>query len=201
MTLYYNDLPAHFKMSKDLAVDTETMGLKHTRDRLCLVQIADGHGKVAMVKFDSDYSAPNLKKLLTNPEQCVIFHYARFDVATLKYYLDIDIPNIFCTKIASKLVRTYTESHGLRELCRELLGITISKQQQSSDWGNKELSKEQIDYALRDVLHLHSLRDILTDMLKREGRYEIAQKLFKFIDTRAELDLMGWADIDIFAHA
>jgi ribonuclease D len=150
--------------------------------------------------INQEYYAPNLCNLLSNPEIMKIFHFARFDVAAIKHSLCIEMRNIFCTKIASKLVRTYTDSHGLKELCRELLGIQLSKQQQSSYWGSSELSKEQIEYAGKDVLYLHKLRDILIFMLKRENRYDIACKLFAMINVRSDLDLIGWNDIDIFAH-
>ncbi len=177
------------------------MGLKHARDRLCVVQLSNGDGDAHLVKFNGhDYSAANLKKLLTRPDTTKIFHFARFDVAVMKKYLGIDVEPIFCTKIASKLVRTYTDSHGLKELCRELVGVTMSKQQQSSDWGAAELSKEQIEYAASDVLHLHKIRDILRAMLVREGRLEMAEECFRFMSTRVALDLAGWDEFDIFAH-
>ena len=177
------------------------MGLNLHRDRLCVVQFSNGDGRAFLVKFDGgDYSAPNLKKLLSNEDVTKIFHFARFDLAALKKYLNLDLKNVFCTKVASKLVRTYTEYHGLKELCRELLNIQISKQQQSTYWGNESLTREQMDYAAGDVLYLHEIREILITMLKREGRFEIANKLFEFLPTRAILDLEGWNDIDIFAH-
>lgn len=201
VTTYQNDIPEDFHLPGDLAIDTETMGLQLHRDRLCVLQMSNGDGDCYLVHFDgSDYSAPNLKKLLQDEDRGMIFHYARFDIAVIKKYLNVDIKNIFCTKIASKLVRTYTDYHGLKELCRELLGISISKQQQSSYWGDSELSDDQKEYAAKDVVYLHSLRAILSKMLVENGRSKIAHKLFEFLPTRAELDIMGWNDIDIFAH-
>jgi ribonuclease D len=177
------------------------MGLNITRDKLCTVQFCDELGASYIVQFTEEYNAPNLSKILSNTETTKIFHFARFDIAIIKYYLKTDITNIFCTKIASRLVRTYSDSHGLKELCRELLGIQISKQQQSSDWGALTLSSDQQDYAISDVIHLHKLKEILTNMLTRENRFDIANRLFKFLPTRAELDIMGWNDIDILAHS
>ncbi|MDP5110285.1 MAG: ribonuclease D [Rickettsiaceae bacterium] len=201
VTTYQNDIPEDFHLPGDLAIDTETMGLQLHRDRLCVLQMSNGDGDCWLIHFDgSDYSAPNLKKLLQDEDRGMIFHYARFDIAVIKKYLNVDIKNIFCTKIASKLVRTYTDYHGLKELCRELLGISISKQQQSSYWGDSELSDDQKEYAAKDVVYLHSLRAILSKMLVENGRSKIAHKLFEFLPTRAELDIMGWNDIDIFAH-
>ncbi len=199
--VFKNDIPNDFILQGNLAIDTETMGLNLSRDRLCLVQISDSQGKIALVKFDgSDYSAPTLSTLFSDSSRTMIFHYARFDVAVIKKYLNVNIENIFCTKIASKLIRTYTDSHGLKELCRELLDTQISKQQQSSDWGANVLSKEQITYAASDVLYLHQLKNKLEIMLTRENRLELASKLFKFIPLRVELDLLGFQDCDIFAH-
>ena len=178
------------------------MGLQFHRDRLCVVQMSCGDGDACLVHFDGhDYSAPNLKKLLLDRTRNKIFHYARFDLAIIKKYLDIELTNIFCTKIASKLTRTYTDHHGLKDLCRELLDINISKQQQSSYWGSKNLSNEQKEYAAKDVVYLHSLRDILIERLIDSGRNEIAHKLFEFLPTRVNLDLIGWNDIDIFSHS
>ena len=198
---FNNDLPANLRITGDLAIDTETMGLNIKRDRLCLVQISNGGSDSYLIKFDQgNYAAPNLKKLLNDPKSIKIFHFARFDLASIQHYLDVKINNIFCTKIASRLVRTYTDYHGLKDLCRELLGVHISKQQQSSYWGNATISKEQEDYAAGDVLYLHKLRDALTEMLKRENRLELAQEIFKFLPTRVSLDLLGWGDVDIFSH-
>ena len=177
------------------------MGLNLPRDKLCLLQLSNGGTNVYLVQFlNNNYAAPNLKKLLSNQATCKIFHYARFDLAAIKIYLDVDIKNIFCTKIASKLVRTYTDSHGLKELCRELLDIQISKQQQSSYWGKEHLTHEQKDYAAKDVLYLHQLRDKLKEMLKNENRLSLAQDIFNFLPTRVTLDILGWDDLDIFAH-
>ncbi len=178
------------------------MGLELHRDRLCLLQMSAGDGDSYLVQFDGkDYSAPNLKKLLLNENIGKIFHYARFDLAVIKKYLDIELTNVFCTKIASKLVRTYTDRHGLKDLCKELLDLNISKQQQSSYWGASELSDEQKEYAAKDVVYLHSLRAILIERLIDSGRNEVAYKLFEFLPTRANLDLMGWNNIDIFSHS
>lgn len=177
------------------------MGLKVHRDRLCLLQISNGDGDAYLVNFiDKNYAAPNLKKLLLDKNRCKIFHYARFDLAAIKKYLEIDLENIFCTKISSKLVRTYTDSHGLKDLCRELLSVQISKQQQSSYWGRNELTEEQKEYAAKDVLYLHQLRSILQDRLLAENRLDLAKQIFKFLSIRANLDLIGWNDIDIFMH-
>ena len=176
------------------------MGLNLARDRLCLVQLSFGAGKAILVKFNKNYDAPNLKKLLKDPFRVKIFHFARFDLASIKKFLDVDISNIFCTKIASKLTRTYAEYHGLKDLCRDLLSVSISKAQQSTDWGANILTKEQQDYAASDVAYLHALRDKLSFMLKREGRYELALNIFEFLPTRVALDLWGWESQDIFAH-
>jgi len=198
---YQNDLPNDFELEGDLAIDTETMGLNLIRDKLCLLQFSNGDGNAHLVHFlDQNYNAPNLKKLLSDKDRCKIFHFARFDLAAIKKYLCIELENIFCTKISSKLVRTYTESHGLKDLCRELLGVNISKQQQSSYWGAENLSHEQKDYAAKDVLYLHRLREALKEMLTKENRLELAYNIFKFLPTRAYLDLIGWNEIDIFMH-
>ncbi len=200
--IYQNDLPSDVKFEVSIAIDTETMGLKTKRDRLCLVQISAGDGNTHMVQFDSslNYSAPNLKKLLSNNKILKIFHFARFDIAALNYYLDLDIKNIYCTKIASKLTRTYTEFHGLKAICDELLSVEISKKQQSSDWGAEKYSESQIKYAASDVLYLHRLKEKLDEMLRRTGREEIFQACVEFLSTRAKLDLEGFEEIDIFAH-
>ena len=202
ITIFKHDIPDDLTLVGDIAIDTEAMGLQCYRDRLCTVQFCDANGSAYIVQFeDKKYNAPNLAKVLLDPKRVKIFHFARFDVAIIEHYLGIEIKEIFCTKIASRLVRTYTESHGLKELCRELLNIQLSKQQQSSDWGIAEFSKDQKDYAIKDVIYLHKLRDILTGMLVREGRMEMAQKLFEFLPLRAKLDLMGWGEVDIFAHS
>jgi ribonuclease D len=200
---HQNDLPETVVLKGDLAVDTETMGLNPLRDRLCVVQIADSEGSVHLVHFtDGTYNAPRLKAALLDPERTKIFHFGRFDVATLAHHLNVVAAPLFCTKIASKLVRTYTDRHGLKALCHELLGLDMKKEQQSSDWGNSSLTKDQQNYAAGDVLHLHRLRSILQDRLKRENRLDVAQRCFDFLPTRAQLDLMGWGDgdADIFHH-
>lgn len=200
VTLHKNDLPDDIDLGAIVAIDTETMGLKPGRDRLCLVQLSSGDGNAHLVQMlDPSFDAPNLKKLVSNPDILKLFHFARFDVAVMKEYLGVDCPNIYCTKIASKLVRTYTDRHGLKNICRELLGVDISKQQQSSDWGAEELTPEQISYAASDVYYLHKLRAQLNKMLEREGRVELAQSCFEFMATRTALDLKGWPD-DIFEH-
>ncbi|PCI54876.1 MAG: ribonuclease D [Alphaproteobacteria bacterium] len=200
VTLHKNDLPDGLDLGAVVAIDTETMGLKPGRDRLCLVQLSSGDGNAHLVQMlDPSFDAPNLKKLVTNPDILKLFHFARFDVAVMKEYLGVDCPNIYCTKIASKLVRTYTDRHGLKNICRELLGVDISKQQQSSDWGAEELTPEQISYAASDVYYLHKLRAQLNKMLEREGRVDLAQSCFDFMVTRTTLDLQGWPD-DIFEH-
>jgi ribonuclease D len=177
------------------------MGLINRRDRLCMLQLSNGDGNAHLVQFEREmYDAPNLKKLLTRTDTVKLFHFARFDVAIIQYYLGILLQNVYCTRTASKLVRTFTDRHGLKELCKELLGKEISKQQQSSDWGVTELSQEQKEYAANDVLYLHQLRTVLDDMLEREGRVELAQACFNFIPARAILDLSGWEEVDIFAH-
>lgn len=200
--LYQNDLPNNLIFSgNSIAIDTEAMGLNIGRDRLCLIQISAGDGNCHLVKFSqNNFQAPNLKKLLGNNDILKIFHYGRFDLAILKYHLQIDIKNIYCTKIASKLVRTYTDSHGLKTICEELLGIEISKKQQSSDWGNNEISDKQIDYASSDVLYLHSLKEKLDTMLIRENRMEIYKSCVEFLPIRVDLDLAGFSNVDIFSH-
>ena len=200
--LYQNDLPNNLIFSSNsIAIDTEAMGLNIGRDRLCLIQISAGDGNCHLVKFSqNNFQAPNLKKLLTNEKILKIFHYGRFDLAILKYHLQIDIKNIYCTKIASKLVRTYTDSHGLKTICEELLGVEISKKQQSSDWGNKEISDKQIDYASSDVLYLHALKEKLDAMLIRENRMELFKSCVEFLPIRVDLDLAGFANVDIFSH-
>lgn len=199
---YQSDLPAHITFEGDIAVDTEAMGLLPGRDRLCVVQLSDGRGDAHLVQFMPDqYHAPNLKALLSDPARTKIYHFARFDLAILHHYLGIWAAPVYCTKIASKLIRTYTDKHGFKDLCRELLTQDISKYQQSSDWGQPQLTPEQVDYAASDVLYLHALREKLNVRLLREGRMELAAKLFAFLPTRAELDLTGWPEIDIFAHS
>ncbi len=200
ITLHTNDLPDGLDLGKSVAIDTETMGLNPNRDRLCLVQLSNGDGTAHLVQMtDPSFDAPNLKKLVSDPSVLKLFHFARFDVAIMKYALGVDCPNIYCTKIASKLVRTYTDRHGLRHLCRDLIGVDLSKQQQSSDWGAEELSPEQLAYAASDVYYLHQLKRKLDTMLERENRTELAQSCFDFISTRTDLDLNGWF-YDIFEH-
>ncbi len=199
--LHKGDLPDGLSFGDMVAIDSETMGLDPHRDRLCLVQLSDGQGDCHLVQFaKGQYEAPNLRAMLTDPGVTKLFHFARFDVAVIKKYLDVECAPIYCTKIASKLVRTYTDRHGLKDLCRELLNIDLSKQQQSSDWGAEDLSPQQLDYAANDVLHLHRLHAVLEEMLAREGRGHIARACFQFLPTRAELDLGGWEDMDIFSH-
>ncbi|WP_045837291.1 ribonuclease D [Hyphomicrobium sp. 99] len=199
--LHKGDLPAGLSFPNGVAIDTETLGLNPHRDRLCLVQLSSGDGTAHLVKFDGkEYDAPRLKALLTDPKVLKIFHFARFDIAVLEQYLGVATTPIYCTKIASKLSRTYTDRHGLKDLVGELLGIELSKQQQSSDWGASELSDSQKAYAANDVLHLHAVKTKLDMMLAREGREDLADKAFKFLPTRARLDLAGFEEDDIFAH-
>ena len=197
---YENDLPENLDLGSIVAIDSETMGLNPARDRLCLVQLSSGNGICHLVKILDLRKKPKiLLKLLNNSKVQKIFHYARFDVAILKHTYKINIKNIYCTKIASKLARTYTDKHGYKDLCRELLNVTISKEEQSSDWGGK-LSKDQKQYAASDVLHLHKIKKKLDVMLERENRINMASVCFEFISHRTDLDLYGWQDIDIFKH-
>jgi len=199
--LHKGDLPAGLSFPKGVAIDTETLGLKPHRDRLCLVQLSGGDGTAHLVKFDGkSYDAPHLKALLADPKTLKIFHFARFDIAVLEHYLGVTTGPIYCTKIASKLARTYTDRHGLKDLVGEFLGIELSKQQQSSDWAAAELSDNQRTYAANDVLHLHAIQARLDEMLTRVGRRELAQTAFEFLPTRARLDLIGFENDDIFAH-
>ncbi len=204
MTIYlhHNDLPDDVDLGASIAIDSETMGLNPHRDRLCVVQLSAGDGDAHLVKFDGKtYDAPNLVRQLGDPDRLKLFHFGRFDIAVLQHYLGVTCAPVYCTKIASRLIRTYTDRHGLKNLCQELIGVDLSKQQQSSDWGAAELTAAQQEYAASDVLYLHRLKEILDDMLAREGRTEIAQKCFDFLPARAELDLIGWDDTDIFAHS
>jgi ribonuclease D len=195
------DLPAGLTVGDAIAVDTETMGLLPQRDDLCLVQLSTGDGSAHIVQLDRrTYDCPNLKALLSDPRILKIFHYARFDVAFLRKFLGIAVAPVYCTKIASKIARTYTDRHGLKDLCKELLNIDLSKQQQSSDWGAAELSEAQLAYAAADVVHLHEIKARLDAMLTREGRMGLAAAAFAFVPARADLDLGGWAEEDIFAH-
>ena len=199
--LHKNDLPDGLDLGPIVAMDTETMGLNPFRDRLCLAQLSSGDGICHAVQFDAGkYAAPNLKKMLIDRNITKLFHYARFDVAMFRRHLGVIVSPIYCTKIASKLVRTYTDKHGLKDLVRELLGIDLSKEQQSSDWGAPELSEKQLAYAANDVAYLHKLKESLDAMLTREGRTGMANACFQFLPVRAELDLAGWADSDIFSH-
>jgi ribonuclease D len=205
--LHHGDLPADLDLGPAVAVDTETMGLKIHRDRLCLVQLSAGDGSAHLVQLNAGapgarpFAAPNLTRLLADPQVLKLFHFARFDLATLGHWLEVDCRPVYCTKIASKLVRTFTDKHGLKDLCQDLLGVGLSKQQQSSDWGAAELSQQQQAYAASDVLHLHALKTVLDDMLAREGRDGMAQACFDFLPTRALLDRAGWDEVDIFAHS
>jgi len=195
------DLPEGLDFGGIVAVDTETMGLNFLRDRLCVVQLSAGDGVCHLVHFPQrDYRAPRLKALLANAAVTKLFHFARFDLAVIRRNLGVVCRPVYCTKIASRMTRTFTDKHGLKELCKELLGIELSKEQQSSDWGSPVLSGEQIEYAARDVLHLHALHARLDAMLIREGRRNLAEACFRFLPVRAELDLAGWADPDIFQH-
>ena len=205
MTIYVHkgDLPADIDFGKEVAVDTETQGLNVHRDRLCVVQLSAGDGNAHLIQLTSDDfgTAKNLKALMENPEITKIFHFARFDVAVIKKYLGVTVTPIFCTKIASKMVRTYTDKHGLKHLLSELLNIQLDKKQQSSDWATEKLSDDQQIYAANDVYYLHKVKHILVDMLVRENRMEIANECFRFLPVRAQLDLMGWNEHDIFAHS
>ncbi len=200
--LHEEDLPGDVFAPGPIAVDTETMGLITPRDRLCVVQLSDGQGDEHLVRFKpgSDYAAPNLKAVLADPGRVKFFHFARFDLAAIEHYLGVTATPVFCTKIASKLVRTYTDRHGLKDLVRELLGKELSKQQQSSDWGGPVLSEAQLEYAASDVRYLHAMHAILVERLEREGRTALAQACFDFLPHRARLDLAGWPDKDIFSH-
>ena len=199
--LHKGDLPDGLTLGPTVAVDTETLGLNPTRDRLCLVQLSSGDGSAHLVQFRrGQYEAPNLKQLLTDGSVLKLFHFARFDLATMRRYLGVIAAPVYCTRTASKLARTYTDKHGLKDLVKELLDVDLSKQQQSSDWGAETLTEQQLAYAANDVAYLHRLKDALDRMLKREGRMELAEACFDFLPARAELDLAGWGEGDIFAH-
>lgn len=201
LKLHKGDLPADLDLGSVVAVDTETLGLIPARDKLCVVQLSAGDDDAHLVQLDrATYDAPNLQKLMSNPHVLKIFHYARFDMAVLKHYLQVDVAPVYCTKIASKLTRTYTDKHGLKDLVREMLGVELSKQQQSSDWGTPVLSRDQQAYAASDVIYLHELKSRLDQMLRREGREDLARNCFEFLATRVALDLAGWSDADIFSH-
>lgn len=200
--LHRGDLPDISRYTHSVAIDTETLGLNPHRDRLCVVQLSNGDGSADVVQIPAGHTdAPNLKKLLASADITKIFHYARFDLAVLYHALGVMPRPVYCTKIVSRLVRTYTDRHGLKDLAREVLGVELSKQQQSSDWGAASLSEAQLTYAASDVLHLHALREKLDAMLLREGRTELAAACFEFLPTRARLDLQGWENDDIFAHS
>jgi ribonuclease D len=200
--VHARDLPDDLDLGPEVAIDCETMGLHPHRDRLCVVQLSSGDGTAHLVQIEKGQtSAPNLEKLLTDPNVLKLFHFGRFDIAAMENAFGVVTAPVYCTKIASRLVRTYTDRHGLKVLLQELVGVDISKQQQSSDWGSDKLSQAQVDYAASDVLYLHKLRAALNAMLEREGRAELAQACFDFLPTRAHLDLVGWPDTDIFAHS
>ena len=200
--LHEGDLPADLDLGPSVAVDSETMGLRLGRDDLCVVQLSAGDGDAHVVRLSRPgYECPNLKRLLADPSVLKIFHFGRFDIAMVKLHLGVTCAPVYCTKIASKLARTYTDRHGLKDLTRELIGVDLSKAQQSSDWGAAALSQDQINYAASDVLYLHALKTRLDEMLAREGRAEMAKACFDFLPWRAELDLAGWEDVDVFAHS
>lgn len=201
VTLHQTDIPADLSFGNCVAVDGEMLGLNPVRDRLCLLQLSAGDGTAHLVQFkNGNYNAPNLKKLFTDPKVTKLFHFARLDLAFIEKYLGITAAPIYCTKIASKLARTFSSHHGLKVLCRDLLDVDMDKQQQTTDWGADELTPEQLAYAASDVLHLHKLKDILEGLLKREGRDHLAQACFDFLPARAKLDLAGWSEEDIFSH-
>jgi ribonuclease D len=200
--LHKGDLPAGLNLGPAVAVDSETMGLNTFRDRLCVVQLSSGDGEAHVVQLDPrGYNAPNLKRLLTDPDTLKIFHFARFDLAAFQHWLKVETSPVYCTKIASRLARTFTDRHGLKDIVKDLLGVDLSKQQQSSDWGAAVLTEAQVDYAASDVLYLHALKARLDAMLAREGRTALAAACFRFLPARAALDLAGWPEIDIFAHS
>ena len=199
--LHKNDLPKGLDLGPIVAIDSETLGLNPIRDRLCLVQLSAGDGVCHAVQFEREaYAAPNLKRLLADPQVLKLFHFARFDMGMFRRYLGVATKPVYCTKLASKLVRTYTDKHGLKDLVKELLGVDLSKEQQSSDWGAPELSERQLAYAANDVAYLHRLKEALDAMLAREGRSELAKACFEFLPARVELDFSGWAEADIFEH-
>jgi len=201
VTLHKGDIPDGLAFGSSVAIDTETLGLNPHRDRLCVVQLSSGDGHAHLVQFERGrYHAPRLKALLADPGILKIFHFGRFDIAVLRHYLGVAAAPVYCTKIASKLTRNFTDRHGLKDLCREFLGVEISKQQQSSDWGAPELTPEQLAYAASDVLHLHKLKEKLDALLEREGRTELARACFAFLPARAEMDLLGWIETDVLSH-
>lgn len=200
--LHQGDLPDGLDLGTTVAIDTETMGLNVPRDRLCLVQLYSGDGTVHLVQFrkGAGYDAPNLTAMLTDPNVLKLFHFGRFDIAVMAHWLGALARPVYCTKIAAKLTRTFTDRHGLKDLCKELIGVDLSKQQQTSDWGAEELTKDQLKYAASDVLYLHALKAKFDEALAREGRAELAQAAFDFLPARAQLDIAGWPEVDIFAH-
>ena len=199
--IHKNDLPNNLNLGKIIAIDTETMGLDYKRDPLCLVQISSGNEEVHLIQINrKTFKADNLKKILEDNDIKKIFQFARFDLAVLNYYLKANINNVYCTKISSKIGRTYTDKHGLKDLCKELLNIELSKQMQSSDWGSETLTEQQVNYAASDVLYLHKIKEELDKILIRENRMELAEHCFKFLKHRVTLDLAGWNNQDIFAH-
>ena len=201
ITLHHGDLPADVSFGATVAIDTETMGLNPHRDRLCLVQLSGGDGNAHLVKMArGPYKAPRLAALLADPKVLKLFHFGRFDIAVLEHALGVKCDPVYCTKIAAKLTRTFTDRYGLKNLCQEILGVDLSKQQQTSDWGAETLTEEQMAYAASDVLYLHALKSKLDALLEREGRTELAQACFDFLPARAGLDLAGWEEVDIFAH-
>ena len=200
ITLHQLDLPAGLSFGSCVAVDTESMGLNWDRDRLCLVQLSSGDGNAHLVQFNGNFAAPNLKKLLTDPAVTKLFHFARADLAAIKRWLDVMVTPVYCTKVASYLVRTFTDRHGLKDLAKDLTGIDLSKEQQTSDWGAETLTEVQQVYAASDVLYLHKMKAKLDAMLAREGRTELARDTMAFLPTRAALDVGGWRDVDVFAH-
>ncbi len=201
ITLHKGDLAGNVEFGREIAVDTEAMGLNPFRDALCVVQLSAGDGTAHVVQLDRSFDCPNLKAILTDTTRLKLFHFARFDVAMMRHWLGIDCAPVWCTKIASKLCRTYTDRHGLKDVAREIVGVDMSKAQQSSDWGAETLSDAQLQYCASDVLHLHAIKAGLEAMLERENRMDLAQACFDFLPIRARLDLEGWADTDIFAHS
>ncbi len=201
ISLHVGDLPSTVSLGACIAIDTESMGLRWERDRLCLMQLSSGDGNAHLVQFlPGQYEAPTLKKILTDPNVIKLFHFARSDLAAIYRYLGVMPRPVYCTKVASVLVRTFSDRHSLKDLCKDLIGIDISKDQQTSDWGAPVLSKEQLTYAASDVLHLHKLKEVLDARLARENRTELARKIMDFLPVRAELDVAGWPDIDVFSH-
>lgn len=201
VTLHQGDIPPNLTFGNCVAIDTETLGLKPARDRLCLVQLSAGDGTAHLVQFNGkDYSAPNLKKLLADKNVTKLFHFARFDIAVMNKYLGVLTAPVYCTKIASKIARTFTSHHSLKNLCKDLLSVDLDKQQQTTDWGTAQLTQPQLDYAAADVLHLHGIRKVLDAALEREGRAHLTKACFEFLPARALLDLAGWEEEDIFAH-